>query len=66
VSRLYTYPHDITKMEDWDPPGRMHVHTRNLYHHIGVVSTDERKNTDEFRQMYAVYRDDMCFEKNIG
>jgi hypothetical protein len=66
VSRLYTHPHDITRMEDWDPPGRMHVHSRNLYHHIGVVSTDDRKNTDEFRQMYAMYRDDVCFEQNIG
>ena len=65
VSRLYTHPHDITKMEDWDPPGRMYVHTRNLYHHIGVVSTDDRKNTDEFRHTYAVYRDDFCFEANL-
>jgi hypothetical protein len=65
VSRLYTHPHDITKMEEWDPPGRMHVHARNLFHHIGLVSTDDRKNTDEFRQRYAAYRDDVCFETTL-
>jgi hypothetical protein len=65
VARLYTHPHDITKMEDWDPPGKMYVHSRNLYHHIGVVSTDDRKNTDDFRRRYAVYRDDVCFQRDI-
>ena len=61
--RLYTHPHDITRIEDWDPAGGvLYTHPRNLFHHIGTVSTEERKNTDEFREKYRDLREDFCWQ----
>ena len=63
--RLYTHPHDITRIEDWDPPGRLHVHERNLFHHIGAVSTENSKNNDAFRQRYRELREDVCWQADF-
>ena len=65
LSRLYTHPHDVTKIEDWDPPGSLYVHHRNLFHHIGNVSTVENKNTDQFREMYSGLREDVCCQTQL-
>jgi hypothetical protein len=63
--RLYTHPHDVTRIEDWDPPGRLYVHHRNLFHHIGFVSTEDSKNNDEFRQRYHALREDSCWQRDF-
>jgi len=62
-ARLYTHPHDITVIEEWDKGGGLYMHARNLFHHIGEISTEERKNTDEFRKQYQDLREDTCWQK---
>ena len=52
----------FTMQEDWDPPGSLYVHRRNLFHHIGRVSTESVKNSDEFRDMYHALREDECWQ----
>ena len=63
VSRLKTHPHDVTqRVEDWDNPdkGEMYTHARSLFKHIGRVSTQEYRNSEEFRALYAEMRDCEC------
>jgi hypothetical protein len=60
--RLYTHPHDITRIEDWDPPGVLYVHARNVFHHIGFVSTEASKNNEEFRAQWRELREDVCWQ----
>jgi len=64
-SRLYTHPHDVTRIEDWDPPGRLYVHNRNLFHHIGRVSTEALKNSEAFREQYSELREDVCWQPDF-
>ena len=61
--RLYDFPYDVTMIEQWAPGRKMHVHTRNLFHHIGHVSTESTRNDDAYRTAYAELRGDKCFEK---
>ena len=64
-SRLYTHPYDITQVENWDQHqggGRIYVHKRNLFHHIGTVSTERARNTQEFLAQFGEFRSDVCFE----
>ncbi len=61
-SRLYKFPYDITVMEQWAPGRRQYIHMRNLFHHVGYVSTEQKRNSDEFRSLYASLRGDVCFE----
>lgn len=62
LDRLYTHPHDIIKAEDWAPyPARVYRHDRNLWHHIGNVSTEPHKNTREWQAQYRALREDSCF-----
>jgi hypothetical protein len=65
--RLYTHPHDVTRIEDWDPSGvgKLYVHDRNLFHHIGRISTEAVKNTDAFRERYRALREDKCWQDGI-
>ena len=63
ASRLKTHPHDVTqRVEDWDNPdkGEMYTHARSLFKHIGRVSTQEYRNSEEFRALYAEMRDCEC------
>ena len=61
--RERTHPHDITRIEDWDPLGAtLYRHDRNLFHHIGHMSTETHKNRPEFRQRYRDLREDVCWE----
>lgn len=60
--RLYTHPYDITRVEEWDAGGGVYVHERNLFHHVGTVSTEEARNTQSFLEQYGGFRSDVCFE----
>lgn len=70
-SRLYTHPYDITRVEDWDPMPtsgevpQYYVHDRNIFHHVGTVSTVDAKNTIEFQREYAALRGDVCWQRDI-
>ena len=61
-SRLHTHPYDITRVEEWDQGGGVYVHRRNLFHHIGTVSTEGTRNTLPFLERYGGFRSDVCFE----
>jgi len=64
LRRLYTHPHDIILAEEWAPPPvHVYKHFRNLFHHIGSVSTEVHKNSAEWRDKYSNLRDDTCWEK---
>lgn len=64
--RLYTHPPDVTRIEDWDQQsGRLYVHDRNLFHHIGRISTESVKNTEAFREKYRALREDVCGQNGI-
>ena len=66
TQRLYTHPPDVTRIEDWDQhSGRLYVHDRNLFHHIGRISTESVKNTDAFREKYRALREDVCGQNGI-
>jgi hypothetical protein len=60
LTRLHTHPYDVTRVEDWDPTGRVYTHPRSLFQHIGHVSTQEYRNSEEFRALYAGMRDYEC------
>lgn len=60
--RLYEYPYDITVIEQWSSGRRVYIHKRNLFHHIGHVSTEPTRNSDEYRKLYEALRNDVCFE----
>jgi hypothetical protein len=63
VDRLYTSPYDVTVMEQWAPGRRQYIHTRNLFHHVGYVSTEAKRNDEKYRAAFAQLRGDVCFEK---
>lgn len=60
--RLYTHPYDITVIEQWAPNRRQYIHARNLFHHVGHVSTEASRNTPEYRAAYTKLRSDTCFQ----
>lgn len=63
LNRLYTHPHDIIKAEDWaGTSSRVYRHHRNLWHHVGAVSTEPHKNNPEWQAQYAGARADICFQ----
>lgn len=64
LRRIHTHPHDIILAEEWaPPPARVYRHTRNLFHHIGDISTEETKNDPKWQEMYREMRSDTCFER---
>ena len=62
LHRLYDFPYDVTVIEEWAAGRRQYVHPRNLFHHIGFVSTEARRNDPVYRATYAELRGDRCFE----
>lgn len=60
-SRLYTHPYDITRVEEWDSGG-VYTHDRNLFHHIGTVSTEATRNAQSFMDAHGAFRSDFCYE----
>ena len=66
LRRLYTHPHDIIYAEDWSsPPVFVYKHPRNLFHHIGTVSTEPHKNDPLWQEQYGEMRADTCGDKTI-
>lgn len=64
LARLYTHPHDIIMAENWaGPETQVYRHSRNLWHHIGNVSTEPHTNTPEWQALYAGMRMDTCFDQ---
>ena len=64
LARLYTHPHDIIDVNLWAPVDttRVYRHHRNLWHHIGEISTEPHKNDPKWREKYRAWRDDTCFD----
>lgn len=63
--RIHTHPHDIILAEEWAPaPARVYAHPRNLFHHIGDISTEQSKNDPAWQALYRDLRADTCFERN--
>jgi hypothetical protein len=62
LKRLYTFPYDITDLEQWAPGRKQHLHSRNLFHHIGLVSTEPKRNEIGYRLRYAELRGDVCYQ----
>ena len=61
--KLYMSPYDRTSQDhSWSGDRTHYIHSRNLFHHIGFVSTEGKRNTIEFRAMYSDLRGDVCFE----
>ena len=60
LGRVNTHPYDVTRVEEWDAGGGVYVHRRSLFQHIGRVSTQEYRNSEEFRKLYASMRDYEC------
>lgn len=70
MERLDKMPYDITIIEQWPMSERSaivqyYVHTRNLFHHIGLVSTEASRNEDDYMKRYAALRGDVCFEELV-
>ena len=63
LRRLYDFPYDVTVIEEWAAGRRQYIHDRNLFHHIGFVSTEARRNDPVYRATNAELRGDKCFEK---
>jgi hypothetical protein len=64
--RVYTHPHDIIFAEEWAPPPLyVYKHLRNLFHHIGDISTEDHKNTLEWQRKYKMIREDSCGERIV-
>jgi hypothetical protein len=62
-AHVYDRPHDYYSEREWDPNGGgVHVHGKNLFHHIGEVSTIPYRNHDEYHKMYDDLRSDYCGE----
>ena len=57
LATLRTHPHDVTRVEDWGENGGVYAHKRSLFEHIERVSTQEDRNSEEFRALYAGMRD---------
>ncbi len=63
TERLYTHPHDVIYADSWAPdPARVYVHTKNLFHHIGNISTEPHKNVPMWQEQYGGLRTDSCGE----
>lgn len=63
LKRLETYPHDLTWVDDWNGgKGGLYHHERCLFQHIGTVSTQEYRNSEEFRAKYSWFRDYVCYQ----
>lgn len=61
LGRLYTHPHDIIYTDAWAPdPARVYTHARNLFHHIGNISTEPHKNAPAWQDQYGALRADSC------
>jgi hypothetical protein len=63
IERLYYHPHDIINVEAWSGPrdgSHAYTHLRNLWHHIGNVSTETHKNNPEWQAQYRDMREDTC------
>ena len=60
LGRVGTHPHDVTRVEEWDAGGGVYMHRTSLFQHIGRVSTQEYRNSEEFRALYAGMRDYEC------
>jgi hypothetical protein len=61
-ARIYEKPHDFFNPSEWDSGGVVHVHARNLFHHIGSVSTIPYRNSEEYHAAYDGMRSDTCGE----
>jgi hypothetical protein len=56
-------PYDYFDVKDWDPHGGIiYIHERNLFHHIGTVSTIGYRNEEVYHTNYDVMRSDYCSE----
>ena len=62
LRRLNDFPYDVTVIEEWAVGRKQYIHHRNLFHHIGFVSTEARRNDPAYRAEYAQLRGDKCFE----
>ena len=62
LARLSVKPHDITRVEEWSNGRSQYIHTRNLFHHIGTISTEANKNKEEYRRLYDGLRNDVCYQ----
>ena len=60
LSRLYTHPHDIIDTQQWAPRLQLYRYERNLFHHVGHISTEQHKNKKEWQDLYASMREDHC------
>ena len=60
LGRVNTHPYDVTRVEEWDAGGGVYRHRTSLFQHIGRVSTQEYRNSEEFRKLYASMRDYEC------
>lgn len=63
LRRIYDFPYDVTVIEEWAAGRRQYIHDKNLFHHIGSISTEPRRNDPVYRAKYAELRADKCFEK---
>jgi len=56
-------PYDYFDVKEWDPHGGdVHIHARNVFHHIGAVSTIAYRNEDAYHDNYDAMRGDYCGE----
>lgn len=56
-------PYDYFDVKNWDPTGgQVYIHNRNLFHHIGIVSTIAYRNEKEYHQKFDAMRSDKCGE----
>ena len=61
MGRLYTHPHDIIYADAWaSGTARVYTHNRNLFHHIGNISTEPHKNAPVWQDQYGALRADSC------
>ena len=64
-AHIYDSPHDYFRESEWDLTGsaRVYVHSRNLFHHIGSVSTIPYRNEKVYHDQYDGIRSDFCGEQ---
>jgi hypothetical protein len=62
IARRKIKSYDIHDPAQWFGTGTAYIHKRNLFHHIGYVSTSLHKNDELFHATYDSLRaDDGCF-----
>jgi hypothetical protein len=62
-AHVYDRPHDFYSEREWDPSGSgIYFHKRNLFHHIGSVSTISYRNEESYHKQYDAMREDYCGE----